>query len=67
MAEAKRLIVDDTTRQEIDDAIASLKSTMSKAASRASDRTGHKYMTEVGQFFTRFNDIIVTAVVTRTE
>lgn len=66
IAEAKRLDIDESARDEISIAVDDLKSTMSKAAVLAAQRSGNTYITEIGQFFTRSGDIIVTAVVTRT-
>lgn len=66
IAEAKRLDIDESARDEIRIAADELKSTMSKAAVLAAQRSGNTYITEIGQFFTRSGDIIVTAVVTRT-
>lgn len=66
LAEAKRLDFDNTTKAEVDEVIQNLKSTMSKVAVRAAQRSGHTFTTEIGQFITRSGDIIVTAVVTRT-
>lgn len=65
ISEATRLDFDSATREDRDNAIADLKSNMSKAASQAAQRSGHKFTTEVGEFITRSGDLILTAVVTR--
>ena len=66
VSEAKRLDFDNTTKAEVEEVMDNLKSTMSKTAVLAAQRSGHTFTTEVGEFITRSGDIIVTAVVTRT-
>lgn len=62
-----RIQFDVTSKDELFTLSNNLKSTMSKAADRASKRCDSRFVTEIGQFFTRSGDIIVTAVVTRVE
>lgn len=66
VSEAKRLDIDTTGKAEMDEVQDNLKSTLSAAASRASERSGYTFVTEIGQILTRSGGMLVVAVVTRT-
>jgi len=63
---AQRLPMLGATAEKISASTAAVKGIMSKAAERASERTGNTYTTETVTSLTRSNDILVIAVVTRT-
>jgi hypothetical protein len=42
-----------------------LRSTVNKAANNAAKRSGHEYVIEGGEFFTRSYDLMITVVATR--
>lgn len=60
-----RLEFDNHTHGDVEHAVLTLKSTMGKAADTAAKRSGYKFITETGKFFTRSGDIVVVAAVTR--
>lgn len=62
----KRIDLDNASLDMVNAAVVDLKGTMSKAAARAAERTGHSYTTESSTAFTASNAILVFAVVTRT-
>lgn len=64
-SESRRLVFDETKKLDVEEARADLKNILTKVASLAATRSGHKYTTESGEFFTRSGDIIVSVVVTR--
>ncbi len=64
-AMAVRIDFDTQTKEAIDNAVNLLKSNMGKAADTAAKRSGNKYITEIGKFFTRSGDIVVVSTVTR--
>lgn len=61
-----RLSLEEAVDVDVQATINDLKSTMSKAAVRAAERTGYTYMTESGTTLTSTGGIIVFSVVTRT-
>ena len=65
MAEAKRVDLDDATKDTVNEIMTNLTSALSRAAVSASDRTGYTYRTQAGQFITASGEIMITAVVTR--
>lgn len=65
-SESQFLNFDSTDKAAFEQSIKALRSTMSKAASRATSRTGNTYITVTGDHRTRDGDIIVVATVVRT-
>ena len=64
---AVRLGFNDHSKEFVAEELDRLRSTMNKAASLASKRSGSTYVTECGVFFTRSGDLVLTAVATRQE
>ena len=65
-AAVKRIDLDNASLDMVNAAVIDLKGTMSKAAARASERTGNTYTTESSTALTASNAILIFAVVTRT-
>lgn len=65
LSEAVRIDPDHADKDTIKSKALLLKSAMSKAADTATRRSGFKFITEVGEFRTRSEDIMLVAVVTR--